>query len=99
MIDHPIPSTWRGHRIRKVKGFWVYEDGVRVSKEPRRDCGVCGRSDTPEGYDACLGAIEGVRNACCGHGNPQTAYAVFEDGTEVRGEAAIQYFESLGRIA
>jgi hypothetical protein len=28
----------------------------------------CGKMPTPEGYDACLGYIDGVISACCGHG-------------------------------
>lgn len=27
-----------------------------------------GRMPIKEGYDACLGYIDGVKSACCGHG-------------------------------
>lgn len=30
---------------------------------------------TKEGYDACLGFIEGAKSACCGHG-VERAYVV-----------------------
>lgn len=33
-----------------------------------RPCIRCGNPPTPEGYDACLGHLEGVKSACCGHG-------------------------------
>ena len=49
------------------RGEWVYED----TGEPVDDvrvCARCGRKPTPEGHDACLGHIEGVTSACCGHG-------------------------------
>jgi hypothetical protein len=31
-------------------------------------CYKCDRLPTPEGFDACLGYIEGASSACCGHG-------------------------------
>lgn len=34
----------------------------------KRPCPQCHKLPTPEGYDACLGAIPGALNACCGHG-------------------------------
>jgi len=42
------------------------------------DCPVCGKQQTAEGYDACIGHIPGAISACCGHGaaNP---YVVFPD--------------------
>lgn len=47
---------------------WVWEDsGIPVVDE-ERPCKRCGKIPTIEGYDACLGFIEGVTSACCGHG-------------------------------
>jgi len=34
----------------------------------RRACKRCGELPTSEGYDACLGKLENVESACCGHG-------------------------------
>lgn len=52
--------VWRG-------SLWVYADtGERVIGS--RSCCRCGRAPTSEGHDACLGHIEGVTSACCGHG-------------------------------
>lgn len=46
---------------------WLYVDNDSPLDE-RRPCKQCGKSPTPEGYDACLGELENVINACCGHG-------------------------------
>lgn len=41
-------------------------------------CGHCGLDATPEGHDGCLGTLPGdVMNACCGHGNNDSAYIQF----------------------
>ena len=42
---------------------WCYEDVLDHSICPR-----CGQPPTLEGYDACLGHIDGAVSACCGHG-------------------------------
>lgn len=34
-------------------------------------CPKCKEPPTPEGYDACIGYVEGVTSACCGHGVKQ----------------------------
>ena len=50
-----------------IKEQWVYSD----TREPimnERPCKRCGKLATPEGYDACLGHLPGVKAACCGHG-------------------------------
>lgn len=57
----------RGHLIKYVGSQWVWADSG-VSIENERTCIRCGRMPTPEGYDACLGFIEGATSACCGHG-------------------------------
>ena len=70
---------YRGHAIAKNEmGRWVYADGTLVSVDPDRACGHCGKPNTPEGHDACLGTIPGAINACCGHGSPGEAYVQFE---------------------
>lgn len=63
-----ITSYKRGHLIRYNSSEWVYADnGVPVSKE-ERPCARCGKMPTSEGYDACIGYIDGAVSACCGHG-------------------------------
>lgn len=72
-------DRYRGHVIAKnERGRWVYkEDGLLVSADIDRACGHCGKPNTPEGHDACLGALPGVINACCGHGSPNEAYVQY----------------------
>ena len=49
--------------------IWRYADtGEAVEEVPERPCPRCGKMSTPEGYDACIGYIEGATGACCGHG-------------------------------
>ena len=55
-----------GHKI-VFDGRWLYADTM-TSISFERPCVRCGRLPTTEGYDACLGHIEGVTSACCGHG-------------------------------
>ena len=81
-------SQIRGHAMICRAGRWFYKDGGRVSDDPQRDCGRCGRPATPEGHDGCLGTLPGVANACCGHGQDADAYIQFDDGRTIRGIAA-----------
>ena len=50
-----------------VRSYWFYPDTKEVFNDSR-PCKKCGRYPTKEGYDACLGFIENVDQACCGHG-------------------------------
>ena len=70
--DMTVSTHERGH-----KTIWVYADTL----EPvtgNRPCIRCGNLPTEEGYDACLGYIEGASSACCGHGITEP-YIIFED--------------------
>lgn len=80
-------STWRGHRIYDDGSGYRYLDGTLVAKEPDRVCGFCGRENTPEGHDGCLGTIPQVDNACCGHGTG-VAYIQFSTGKRLSGRKA-----------
>lgn len=56
-----------GHLLKNKNEKWVYVDtGDEV--DDFRPCKKCKRRPLPGGYDACLGKIAGVENACCGHG-------------------------------
>jgi len=58
----------RGNPIEYLNDEWVYSnDKTPISKE-ERPCTRCGRMPTLEGYDACLGYVNGATSACCGHG-------------------------------
>ena len=62
-----ITSQSRGNKI-VYTNKWVYADSGAPIDTEERPCTRCGRMPTPEGYDACLGYIEGAASACCGHG-------------------------------
>ncbi len=87
-------ASLRGHPIYFDGMRWRYED----SNEPTighwrdRPCGRCERSTTADGHDACLGALPGVSNACCGHGNNGEAYVQFSNGARVSGSDAVEFF-------
>lgn len=57
----------RGHPIYYDGVVWRYSDNGAIADDSR-PCARCGQMPTPEGYDACIGHIEGVESACCGHG-------------------------------
>ena len=74
---------------------WYYTDTDRlVANDPNRVCGECGKENTPEGHDGCLGALPGVTNACCGHGQVAEAYVVLLDGTRLAGTDAIDFIKT-----
>lgn len=50
-----------------------YIDGYGKEK-----CGHCGLHRTEQGHDGCIGTLEGVMNACCGHGEKSVAYVQFD---------------------
>jgi len=84
-------SYLRGHQIEFINNEWVFSDTLEPTAETHksRACGNCGKMETAEGHDACLGNLPGVINACCGHGIILQAYIQFLNGTELRGSDAI----------
>ena len=82
-------TTFRGYEIEEINGKWCFCDsGALVSTYESRPCGYCNKHNTKEGHDACLGVLEGVMNACCGHGNVDESYVQFLDGSIVNGRSA-----------
>lgn len=71
-----ITSYSRGHEIYYDGTNWCYTDNNEIVNN-ERPCARCGRIPTQEGFDACLGRLEGVKSACCGHG-VEKAYIVKE---------------------
>lgn len=65
-------------------------------------CDHCGKKRTPEGHDGCIGTLEGVMNACCGHGNVNGAYIQFNHADynntpnkyRIAGKDALKYIQS-----
>lgn len=62
-----VKSHSRGHEIIFKNNTWIYSDTLSPIEE-YRPCKKCGKTPTVEGYDACLGYVEGATSACCGHG-------------------------------
>lgn len=66
-------SYSRGHKIYYDINIWRYVDNHKEISDSR-PCKKCGKkpilhtSDTGNGIDACLGYIENIGGACCGHG-------------------------------
>lgn len=59
-----------------VKCSQVYE---ATSWTPRV-CGACGLAWGESLHDPCLGPLQGITEACCGHGDPSRAYRLYADG-------------------
>ena len=62
-----VTSTARGHPTYYYGHVEKYTD-TQVDAKISRPCIKCKHHPTVEGYDHCLGYIEGIRSACCGHG-------------------------------
>ncbi|KKN77727.1 hypothetical protein LCGC14_0357010 [marine sediment metagenome] len=60
-------SYQRGWPIKALGKQWVYVDTC-TPITVQRSCRKCRCMPTDLGHDACLGSIEGVVSACCGHG-------------------------------
>ena len=72
-----ITSSSRGHNIEYVNNNWRYSDTKESLKQnDRRPCKKCGNPPTKEGYDWCIGEIEGAKSACCGHGKEEIKYFI-----------------------
>ena len=92
-------SKHRGHPIEFTNSTWIYSDNKQpVSSEPNRSCGNCGKQQTTEGHDGCIGTLHGVMNACCGHGSDDEAYIKYENGKELRGEEALSEMSKQNEV-
>lgn len=70
-------SYSRGWEIYYDGNNWRYSDNNQIH-DNSRPCQRCGRMPTEEGHDACLGHIDGVKAACCGHGSEES-YVIKEN--------------------
>ncbi len=72
-------SYSRGHKLYydKQSKCWRYADNHKAVKHIRR-CKLCKRKPTKEGFDACMGRLQGVKYACCGHGNSRHQYIIYK---------------------
>lgn len=93
-----VTSQHRGHRIEFYNGKWRYiENKELVEDNPNISCKFCGKQQTEEGHDGCLGTLMGIKNACCGHGEIKSAYVQFLDGESIHGKDAKIILEVLKR--
>ena len=89
-------SKYRGHNIEFVNDIWIYSDNkIPVSEDKNRACGHCGKSQAKEGHDGCIGTLEGVMNACCGHGKTKEAYVQYPDKSVIRAEEAMNVIKRV----
>jgi hypothetical protein len=65
----------------------------------REPCSLCKQSSTPEGHDPCIARLPGVRNACCGHGDPELAYVQLQDWSSLQGWDALEWMRLTLRAA
>lgn len=92
-------NSLRGHEIEFTNGEWIYSD----TKEPTastwesRSCGHCGLHNTKEDHDGCLGTLQGVMNACCGHGRIGETYVQFAEERVLHGEDAMRWISTQTR--
>jgi len=61
---------------------WVYSDNLHPAGY--RTCNHCGKFVSSISLDPCLGKLPGVKYACCGHGDSEKSYIMFENGIIVR---------------
>ena len=92
-----IKSKLRGWKIEFKNGVWIFCDSEEAVSDTwnERPCGHCGKSQTEDGHDGCLGALNNVINACCGHGEIDGAYIQFVNGLIVSGARALRIISEL----
>lgn len=71
-----VISYSKGHKIYYYGIEWKYCDNNELVND-LRPCEYCKKSPIKEGYDACLGHLDGVKSACYGHGI-EKGYIVYE---------------------
>lgn len=86
--DTMVKSKLRGHDISFINDEFLYLDDMSPTVGNERNCGFCGKKNTREGYDGCLGIVPNIMNACCGHGVEDEAYLQFWDGKRISGKQA-----------
>lgn len=85
-------SHIRGYEIVLVEGEWRMANPMKSSLPlDELPCGHCGKENTPEGHDGCVGTLPGVMNACCGHGDTKDAYVQFPNGQIMQKQEALDY--------
>jgi len=76
-----------------------WEGVANVTGQIQDNCNHCGLKRGIDGYDPCIGELKGAKNACCGHGNVNSAYVQFDHDEydqypnlkTIEGQKAIDY--------
>lgn len=92
---HCTTERLRGHRIYHDGEQFRYLDNDEPTKTGRlkRHCGHCGKLTPKSGHDPCIENLPDVVNACCGHGDVDHAYVMFDNGDRIGGMKAIKWME------
>jgi len=77
-----VTSHSRGNKIYFKADKWYYSEDNTINDDSK-PCKRCGKKPTKEGFDACLGHIEGVTSACCGHG-VEESYLKAKEGRKLQ---------------
>jgi hypothetical protein len=93
-----VKSKLNGYEVEHNGKEWVFSDNKEstIATHKDRPCGNCLKFPIKEGtesYDACIGKVKGLMNACCGHGCEKEAYAQLEGGLILQGRDAVNYFK------
>ena len=89
----PAKSHSRGNEIYcKNDGVWKYSEDDSIFDDSK-PCKRCGNFPNKDGSDFCVGNIDGVTSACCGHG-VDIPFVMFDDATTVFGKNAKKYFKN-----
>lgn len=86
---------WYGPRTT-FYGEDVEARGLNTRSDWWETCTACGRMRESDKPDPCLGMLDGVWAACCGHGDTEHAYVAPEGGVLYR-EDAERYFAEVLR--
>lgn len=90
----------RGNKTEFKDGVWIFSDTGEPTAQTHksRSCGQCKKhpiKDRHEEYDACMGRLPRIKNACCGHGNTELASIQFMSGFSVHGPDATKIINIL----
>lgn len=89
VLSNPISgakSYYRGHLIVWNGIQWLFADNGDALPShggKSRPCKKCGAEMSENEPDKCLGELNGVDNACCGHGIKSQSYIRFENGLTI----------------
>ena len=88
-------SNTSGHKVYLDDGKYFYTDTKEPVTDNPRPCFKCGKGETSEGHDPCIGTLPDIRNACCGHGIESDAYIQFSDSSVLDGKLAIMVIDNM----